>query len=86
MRGWRAFGAAAAAAIASIVVLAALLEFLAPNLSYQVKDRTRELLSRDRGRKLRIALGSPSGSAFRIGTLFVTFSRRRSKNSTSCSR
>lgn len=69
MRGWRAFAAVAAVCAASILVLAALLEFLAPDLSYQLKDRAREVLGGDRGRPLRIALGSPTGSAFRIGTV-----------------
>ncbi|MGH9309293.1 MAG: TAXI family TRAP transporter solute-binding subunit [Vicinamibacterales bacterium] len=77
MRGWRAIGAAAAVCAASVVVLAALLEFLAPDLSYQIKDRTRELVSGDRGRKLRIALGSPSGSAFRIGSVLNRYLKER---------
>jgi TRAP-type uncharacterized transport system substrate-binding protein len=49
--------------------LALVLDFLAPELSYQIKDRAVELLSGRGGRKFRIALGSVSGSSFRVGTV-----------------
>lgn len=70
MRRWRvvgAFGAAAAAIVLGIAILGVLMEFLAPDLSYQVRDRAAEVLSGERGRKFRIALGSATGSSYRVG-------------------
>jgi len=69
MRGWRALGVAAAVLAASVLIIAALLEFLAPDLAYQLKDRSAEVLSGNRGRKFRIALGSRTGSSYRVGTI-----------------
>lgn len=69
MRSWRAFGAAAAVCVASVLFLAAVLEFLAPDLAYQLKDRAAEWWSGGRGRTFRIALGSTSGSSYRVGTV-----------------
>src|SRR3990170_5622918 len=69
MRGWRAVGAAGAVFVASVVFLALLLDFLAPDLYYQIKDRTAELFSGRGGRKFRIALGSAAGSSYRMGTV-----------------
>jgi TRAP-type uncharacterized transport system substrate-binding protein len=68
MRGWRAFAAAGAVLVASVVFLAVVLDFLAPDLSYQVKDRAAELFS-GRGGKFRIALGSAGGSSYQAGTV-----------------
>ena len=68
MRSWRAWGVAAAAAVATILVIGALLEFLAPDLSYQLRDRGAEVLSGAARRKYRIALGATSGSSYRVGT------------------
>jgi TRAP-type uncharacterized transport system substrate-binding protein len=68
MRRWRkvgAFGAAVAAIVLGIAVLGVLVEFLAPDLSYQFRDRASEVLSR--GRTYRIALGSATGSSYRVG-------------------
>jgi hypothetical protein len=59
VRRWRAvgaFGAAAAAIVPGLVVLGVLMEFLAPDLSYQFRDRALEVLSGQRDRKFRIAL------------------------------
>ena len=70
MRRWRrvgTFGAAVAAIVLGIAVLGVLMEFLAPDLSYQFRDRASELVSRARGRKYRIALGSATGSSYRVG-------------------
>lgn len=69
MRGWRAVGVAAAVSVVSLIVVAALLEFLAPDLAYQLKDRSAEVLSGNRGRTFRIALGSKTGSSYRVGTI-----------------
>lgn len=62
-----AVAAVAAAIVLGVVVLAGLMEFLAPDLSYQLRDRASEVLSGQRSRKYRIALGSASGSSFRVG-------------------
>jgi TRAP-type uncharacterized transport system substrate-binding protein len=67
MRGWRAVGVAAAVLVASVAVLGALLAFLAPDVSYQARDRIAEVLSGQRGRKYRIALGASAGSNYRVG-------------------
>lgn len=78
MRGWRAVGAAVAVSIASVICVAALLEFLAPDLSYQLKDGAREWLSGNRGRTFRIATGSATGSSYRVGTVLNRYLRARS--------
>ncbi len=67
MRGWRLAAAAAAFAVAATIVLAALLQFLAPDLSYQIRDGMHEVLAGRRGRTLRIALGARAGSNYRVG-------------------
>jgi TRAP-type uncharacterized transport system substrate-binding protein len=69
MRGWRALGVAAAVLAASVLIIAGLLEFLAPELAYDLKDRSAEVLSGNRGRTFRIALGSRTGSSYRVGTI-----------------
>src|SRR5262245_24923470 len=69
MRGWRAVGVAGATAVASVVLLAATLDFLAPELADQIKDRAVESLSGKGGRKFRVALGSETGSSYRVATV-----------------
>jgi TRAP-type uncharacterized transport system substrate-binding protein len=69
MRGWRALAVAAAVAAASVLIVTALLQFLAPDLAYQLKDRARETVSGGPNRKFRIALGSRVGSSYRVGTV-----------------
>jgi len=69
MRGWRAVGAASAVSIASIICVAALLQFLAPDLAYQLKDGAREWLTGRRGRTYRIATGTAAGSSYRVGAV-----------------
>ncbi len=78
MRGWRAVGAAAAVSLASAIGITALLEFLAPDLSYQLKDGAAEWLSGNRGRTLRIATGSTAGSSYRVGTVLNKYLHARS--------
>jgi hypothetical protein len=51
-----------------LVILAAMLEFLAPDLSYEIRDRAAEVVSRRGSRPFRIALGTKTGSAYRLGT------------------
>src|SRR5688572_27768614 len=67
MRGWRAAGVAAAVLATSVLILGALLQFLAPDLSYQVRDRVSEVLAGRSGLKYRIALGAATGSNYRVG-------------------
>ena len=77
MRSWRAWGVAAAAAVAAILVIGALLEFLAPDLSYQLRDRSAEILSGAARRKYRIALGATAGSSYRVGTALNRYLQSR---------
>jgi TRAP-type uncharacterized transport system substrate-binding protein len=77
MRGWRAVGVAAAVSLASAIVVTGLLAFLAPELAYQLKDRSAEVLSGNRSRKFRIALGSKTGSSYRAGTILNEYLRRK---------
>jgi TRAP-type uncharacterized transport system substrate-binding protein len=77
MRGWRAFGAAGAVFVASLVFLALVLDFLAPDLSYQIKDRAAELFSGRGDRKVRIALGAAGGSSYRAGTILNRYLNAR---------
>ena len=67
MRGWRPASVAAAVLVASVVILGGLLQFLAPDVSFQIQDRVAEVLSGGRGRTYRIALGAKTGSNYRVG-------------------
>ena len=78
MRRWRSIGVTVAVAAVGVLLLAGLLEFLAPDLSYQIRDRAAELVSGNRGRKYRIALGAQTGSSFRVGTVLNEYLRRKS--------
>ena len=69
MRNWRRAGVVTVSAVALVLALGALLEFLAPSLAYQLRDRVAETASGRRGRTYRIALGSAIGSSFRVGTV-----------------
>lgn len=64
---WRKIGVAAAALFGGFAVLAGLLQFLAPDSSYQVRERLAEILSGRSGRTFRIALGARAGSNYRLG-------------------
>ena len=77
MRRWRALTVAAAAIVVGIVFLAAVLEFLAPDLAYYVKDRIAEMVSGTRGRTYRIALGSTTGSNYRVGTVLNRYLKEK---------
>ena len=66
-RGWRTAALAVILGILGLVILAGLLEFLAPDLSYQVRNRTAEVLSGRGHRPFRVALGATTGSAYRLG-------------------
>ena len=77
MRNWRRAGVVAVSAGALVLAFVALLEFLAPSLAYQLRDRVAETASGRRGRTYRIALGSAIGSSFRAGTVLNQHLRAR---------
>jgi TRAP-type uncharacterized transport system substrate-binding protein len=78
MRGWRAAGLSGAIGIGSVAVIAALLQFLAPDLAYQLGDRAREIASGHSGRTVRIALGTRTGSSYRMGTVLNRYLQEKS--------
>jgi TRAP-type uncharacterized transport system substrate-binding protein len=78
MRGWRAAGLAGAIGAVSVLVIAALLQFLAPDLSYQLRDRAREIASGNGRRTFRIALGATTGSSYRMGTVLNRYLQEKS--------
>ena len=77
MRRQRLFGIAAVVCAASILSLAAVLQFLAPSLSYQIQDRVAESFSGNGGRKFRIALGVATGSYYRMGTILNRYLKEK---------
>src|SRR5262245_61539011 len=77
MRGLRAWAAGAAIIVATLLLLAATLEFLAPELSYGMRDRAAEVLSGRADRRFRIALGSMTGSSYRVGTVLNQYLKAR---------
>jgi TRAP-type uncharacterized transport system substrate-binding protein len=77
MRGWRAWGVAALAALLALVVVGALLDFLAPELSYQARDRAGEFFSGSANRKFRIVLGATTGSSYGVGTALNRYLRAK---------
>src|SRR5262245_10559026 len=77
MRGLRAWAAGAAILIAALLLLAVTLEFLAPELSYGIRDRAAEVLSGKAGRRFRIVLGSRAGSSYRVGTVLNQYLKAR---------
>jgi TRAP-type uncharacterized transport system substrate-binding protein len=69
MNRWRQVGLAIAVVAGTGLTVSIVLPFLAPDLSYQIKDRAVETLSGRRHRPFRIALGTASGSYYRLGTI-----------------
>jgi len=69
MHRWRQVGIAVGICAAGLLSLAAVLQFLAPSLSYQIKDRVAESFSGQSGRKFRIALGAAKGSYYLLGVV-----------------
>jgi len=65
-RRWPAYVKAGGVCVAGVVALALLLEFLAPDLSYELKDRAHEWLTPRAGKPYRIRVGSSTGSAYRV--------------------
>jgi TRAP-type uncharacterized transport system substrate-binding protein len=78
MRGWRAAGLAGLIGVGSVLVIAALLQFLAPDLAYQLGDRAREIASGNGRRTFRIALGATTGSSYRMGTVLNRYLQEKS--------
>jgi TRAP-type uncharacterized transport system substrate-binding protein len=77
MNRWRQFGIAAGACALGLVSLAAVLQFLAPGLSYQIKDRVAESFSGSSGRQVRIALGAAKGSYYQLGIVLNRHLKRK---------
>src|SRR5688572_19253210 len=77
MRGLRAWVGGAAIVVVILLLLAATLEFLAPELSYRIRDRAAEVLSGRADRQFRIALGSTTGSSYRVGTVLNRYLKTR---------
>jgi TRAP-type uncharacterized transport system substrate-binding protein len=66
-RRWTRAGLVAAVCAAGALALAAAAQFLAPSLSYELRDRLAEVLSGRGRRSYRIALGVAAGSYYRLG-------------------
>jgi hypothetical protein len=79
MQRWRPLGVAAALAAALVLVfsIAAVSQFLAPNLTYEIKESLKESVSGGRGRTYRIALGVSTGSYYRIGVVLNRYLKER---------
>src|SRR5262245_26340586 len=78
MRRWQAAAIALLVAAAALVALALLAPFLAPSLSYEVTDRVAEMMSRRGNRPFRIALGTTTGSYYRLGTVLNKYLKEKS--------
>jgi TRAP-type uncharacterized transport system substrate-binding protein len=61
--------------VAGALIVALIALFLAPDLSYQVKDRLAEMFSKRHDRPFRMALGVKRGSFFRLGTTLNRYLR-----------
>jgi len=66
VRRWPAYVRPIAVWVAGVVALIALLEFLVPNLSYELQDRAREWTHPRAGKPYRIRVGTMTGSAYRV--------------------
>ena len=65
-RRWPAYVKAGGVYVAVVVGFALLLDFLAPDLSYELQDRAHEWLAPRAGKPFRIRVGSMTGSAYRV--------------------
>jgi len=75
MRGWRAAAAIGLAVIVGAGVVGGLLQFLAPDISYHVGDRARELFSGQR--PYRIGLGSATGAGSEAARVLNRYLREK---------
>src|SRR5688572_11895298 len=73
----RQLGVAAGLAAAIVMSLVAVSQFLAPKLTYEIKEGPKESLSGGRGRTYRIALGVSTGSYYRIGVVLNRYLKER---------
>ena len=76
MRKWRAGAAIALAVTAGVIVIAGLLQFLAPEVAYHVGDRTREWLGGQS--TYRIGLGSATGAGAEVARVLNRLLREKS--------
>ena len=77
MPRWRQLGIAAVLGAALLLSLAAVSQFLAPSLTYEITDGAREWLSGNRGRTYRIALGAETGSYYRLGVILNRYLKEK---------
>src|SRR5688572_11922976 len=77
MHRWRQLGIVVGVCAASLLSFAAVLQFLAPSLSYRTKDRITESFSGNGGRRFRIALGVATGSYYRLGTVLNRYLKEK---------
>jgi TRAP-type uncharacterized transport system substrate-binding protein len=73
----RQLGVAAGLAAAILISLAAVSQFLAPSLTYEIKEGLAESLSGNRGRTYRMALGAKTGSYYRLGVLLNRYLKEK---------
>ena len=76
-RRWPVYMRPIAVWIAGVVALVGLLEFLAPDLSYEIKDRAHEWTTSRAGKPYRLRVGSMTGSAYRVGATLNRHLRAR---------
>ena len=77
VRRWPAYVRTSAVWIIGVVAVVALLEFLAPDLSYELKDRAREWTTPRAGKPYRMRVGSMTGSAYRVAATLNRHLRAR---------
>ena len=77
MQRWRQRGVAAGLGAALVLSLVAVSQFLAPSLTYEIKERVVESVSGHRGRPYSIALGAATGSYYRIGVVLNRYLKER---------
>jgi TRAP-type uncharacterized transport system substrate-binding protein len=73
----RRFGVAVGLAAVILLSIAAVSKFLAPSLTYEIKEGLAESLSGNRGRTYRIALGVKTGSYYRLGVLLNRYLKEK---------
>lgn len=78
MRRWRQLGIAAGLGAALLLSIAAVSQFLAPSLTYEIADGMWEWVSGNRGRTYRIALGAQTGSYYRLGVILNRYLNEKS--------
>ena len=77
MPRWRQLGIFAGVCAVGLLSLAAVLQFLAPTLSYQIRDRFAEVFSGNSGRTYRIGLGARTGSDDQLGVILNKYLKEK---------